>query len=232
MKDSNEIISLCDLSSTELDCLLELDQDNDPLDSFLKDQEITPELIELKSDLDTRRDEYIEFYETEVRDVMKEFIDSHDIKGALSYEARIKRDCSVRNSLERKNIEIDDLKDYLGLRFIAETKEDAYTIAGHLMMDNCIPKGREEELKDEPNRFMAYETRDYFKRPKLDDEGNIQYSGIHIFLEKYGKKFEIQIHDLESYLNANLTHDSYKSRKTKERTTVELELEDLIDKEL
>ena len=71
MKDSNEIISLCDLSSTELDCLLELDQDNDPLDSFLKDQEITPDLIELKSDLDTRRDEYIEFYETEVRDVIK-----------------------------------------------------------------------------------------------------------------------------------------------------------------
>lgn len=227
--EDNNILSLCDLNEEELSALLELDSENDSLDSFLDDEEITPDLIDLKTELDSRRIEYIDFYETEVRDAMKEFIDSHDLKGALSYEARIKRDCSVKNSLQRKNIEVCDLKDYLGIRFIADTKEDAYTIAGYLMMDNCIPKGREEELSETPNRFMAYETRDYFKRPKLDDEGNVQYSGIHIFLEKEGKKFEIQIHDLESYLNANLTHDAYKTRKTKERTTVELELEELID---
>lgn len=232
MIEEENILSLKDFDEEDIDCLLELDTSNDTLEEFLEDTELSEEVIELKSELETRRNTYIDFYESDVKDVIKDFIDENNLPGTLSYEARIKKDCSVKNSLSRKGIEVDDLKDYLGIRFITDNKENAYTVAGLFMMNHCIPRGKEEEYKTEGNRFNAYETRDYFKRPKLDENGNVQYSGIHIFLEKDGMKFEMQIHDLESYLNANLTHDEYKTRKTTERTTVELEIEELIDMEM
>lgn len=210
---------MLDLTQEEIDELLFLDTENELFET--NDDE---ELLTLKNELDYKREEYTSFYEDVLKDKIANFIENNDYDLDVAFEARIKKDQSVLNSLNRKNIELDELKDYLGLRFITVTKEDAYTLAGLFMINECVPRDREEELESDKDKYHAYQTRDYFKRPKVDNEGNVQYSGIHIFLEKDGKKFELQIHDVESYENANLTHDEYKTRKAIKRETEELDV--------
>lgn len=219
------ITAISDMTQDELEKLVALNTENVEIDLS---SEIDDKDVELASELAIKREEYVSFYEDDVKDVILDFTMSNDLEGTLLYEARIKKDLSVQKSLERKNITLDELKDYLGVRFITETKEEAYTVAGLFMMNHCIPKDREEIIDGDEKRFHAYQTRDYFKRPKLDERGNVQYSGIHIFLEKEGRKFEMQIHDLESYEKAIATHEEYKMRKSVERETEELDLEDAI----
>ena len=159
--ERDEILTIDDLNGREIEALLELDSMNDEFEIELDSPE-RDELIELKAELDLRRETYSEFYEFTVKDVIREFIETQNMEGVVSFEARLKRDKSVKNSLDRKDIKLASLKDYLGLRFITKTRDDAYTIAGLFMMNHCIPRGMEEELGQDDTRFNAYETRDYF----------------------------------------------------------------------
>ena len=192
--ERDEFFTIEDLNGREIEALLELDSTNDEFEIDFESDE-RDKLIDLKAELELRREIYSEFCESTVKGVIRDFIEAQNLEGVVSFEARLKRDKSVKNSLDRKDIKLANLKDYLGLRFITKTRDDAYTVAELFVMNHCVPRGLEEELEDEIDRFYAYETRDYFKKPKTNKIGEIQYTGIHIFLEKEGKRFEMQIHE-------------------------------------
>lgn len=116
----------------------------------------------------------LELFQIELKRILKDF----GIKGEIQY--RIKREISIYRKLERQNIDLDSIYDFLGLRIITNSIEDCYAMMGEI----------HQRYRPIPGRW-----RDFIANPR-----NNGYQSIHTtIISREGTKYEIQIRTKEMH---------------------------------
>lgn len=116
----------------------------------------------------------LESLKGEIELILKQY----HIPGEIQY--RIKREISIYRKLERQNITLDQVYDFMALRIITDTIENCYLLMGEI---------------HQRWRYIPSRWRDFIATPKSNG-----YRSIHTsIITTEGKKFEIQIRTREMH---------------------------------
>ena len=110
----------------------------------------------------------------------------------VEVQRRVKSPCSIWEKMQVKGLELTDIKDVLGLRFIVPTAADAYATLEALQAHY----GHHAPIKD------------YIAQPKRSG-----YQSLHSQLHIDGRWVELQIRTPAMHAQAEGEHDTYKARR-------------------
>ncbi len=143
----------------------------------------------------TKKKKERESYVEEVRQIIKDKLTDHEIKGEVS--GRSKHLYSIYNKMQSRNVDIDEIYDLIAIRVTVEDIRECYEVLGII----------HSTWKPIPGRF-----KDYIAMPK----GNM-YQSLHTtVIGPFGERMEVQIRTSEMHRVAELgiaAHWKYKEGK-------------------